>query len=108
MRFKFSCRSDEVREEVLAPLVESGLSHVYLGVEAGDPEALKTLNKRITPEVHYCAGQILRRLDLSFDFGFMLLEPWSTLSTVRNNLHFLREFCAGVFVRLCFRIGRHL
>lgn len=94
MRFKFSCRSDEVREEVLAPLIESGLSHVYLGVEAGDPEALKTLNKLITPETHFRAGRILRRLNLSFDFGFMLLEPWSTLSTVRNNLLFLREFCA--------------
>lgn len=95
MRFKFSCRSDEVLEEVLAPLVESGLSHVYLGVEAGDPEALKTLNKHITPEVHFRAGGTLRRLELSFDFGFMLLEPWSTLSTVRNNLQFLREFCDG-------------
>ncbi len=94
MRFKFSCRSDEVREDVLGPLVEAGLSHVYLGVEAGDPEALKTLNKHITPEVHLHAGKILRRLDLTFDFGFMLLEPWSTVSTVRNNLHFLREFCS--------------
>ena len=95
LRFKFSCRSDEVREEVLVPLIEAGLSHVYLGVEAGDPEALKTLNKRISPDVHVRAGEILRRLDLSFDFGFMLLEPWSTLSTVRNNLRFLREFCYG-------------
>ncbi len=95
MRFKFSCRSDEVREDVLAPLIEAGLSHVYLGVEAGDPESLKTLNKRITPEIHVRAGEILRRLELSFDFGFMLLEPWSTMTTVRNNLRFLREFCAG-------------
>lgn len=95
MRFKFSCRSDEVREEVLAPLIEAGLSHVYLGVEAGDPDSLKTLNKRITPDVHLRAGEILRRLELSFDFGFMLLEPWSTLGTVRNNLRFLREFCDG-------------
>jgi radical SAM superfamily enzyme YgiQ (UPF0313 family) len=95
MRFKFSCRSDEVREDVLAPLVAAGLTHVYLGVEAGDPEALKTLNKHITPEVHFRAGEVLRRLRLSFDFGFMLLEPWSTTETVRNNLRFLREFCAG-------------
>lgn len=94
MRFKFSCRSDEVREEVLLPLMEAGLTHVYLGVEAGDPEALKTLNKLITPEVHVRAGEVLRRLDMSFDFGFMLMEPWSTLSSVRNNLRFLREFCA--------------
>lgn len=94
MRFKFSCRSDEVREEVLAPLMEAGLTHVYLGVEAGDPEALKTLNKLITPETHFRAGEVLRRLDLSFDFGFMLMEPWSTLPSVRNNLRFLRDFCA--------------
>lgn len=95
MRFKISCRSDECREDVLAALQEGGLTHVYLGVEAGDPDALKTLNKLITPEVHFRAGQVLRKLGLSFDFGFMLLEPWSTTNTVRNNLRFLREFCAG-------------
>lgn len=95
MRFKFSCRSDEVREETLEPLIEAGLTHVYLGVEAGDPESLKTLNKLITPEVHVRAGEILRRLALTFDFGFMLMEPWSTLSSVRNNLRFLRQFCVG-------------
>lgn len=94
MRFKFSCRSDEVREETLEPLIEAGLTHVYLGVEAGDPDSLKTLNKLITPEVHVHAGEVLRRLDLTFDFGFMLMEPWSTLASVRNNLAFLREFCA--------------
>jgi anaerobic magnesium-protoporphyrin IX monomethyl ester cyclase len=93
MRFKFSCRSDEVREEVLKPLMEAGLTHVYLGVEAGDPDSLKTLNKLITPQVHKRAGEVLRRLDLSFDFGFMLMDPWSTLTSVRNNLAFLRDFC---------------
>ncbi len=95
LRFKFSCRSDEVREDVLAPLVEAGLIHVYLGVEAGDPHSLETLNKHMTPEVHVRAGQVLRRLNLSFDFGFMALDPWSTLSSLRNNLRFLREFCSG-------------
>ena len=94
LRFKFSCRSDEVREDTLAPLIEAGLAHVYLGVEAGDADSLKTLNKHITPETHVRAGEILRRLDLTFDFGFMLLEPWSTLASVRNNLSFLRDFCA--------------
>jgi radical SAM superfamily enzyme YgiQ (UPF0313 family) len=95
MRFKFSCRSDECREDVLTPLVEAGLTHIYLGVEAGDPQALKTLNKLITPEVHVGAGEVIRRLGISFDFGFMLLEPWSTMSTVKNNLTFLREFSRG-------------
>lgn len=106
MRFKISCRSDEVREEVLVPLIEAGLAHVYLGVEAGDADELKTLNKHLTSDVHFRAGEILRRLNLSFDFGFMLLEPWSTTSTVRNNLQFLREFCAGGYAAAGF--GRTL
>ena len=94
MRFKISCRSDEVSEEALAPLISAGLCHVYLGVESGDPDDLVALDKRLRPEVHLRAGEVLRRLDLSFDFGFMLLEPWSTLATARNNLQFLRRFTA--------------
>lgn len=94
MRFKIACRSDEVREAVLAPLVAAGLCHVYLGVESGDEANLADLNKLLKPDVHLRAGDILRRLDLSFDFGFMLLEPWSTLATARHNLEFLRRFTA--------------
>ena len=92
MRFKIACRSDEIREDLLEPLIDAGLCHVYLGVESGDPDDLAALNKRLTPGVHLRAGDILRRLDVSFDFGFMLLEPWSTLATARNNLQFLRRF----------------
>jgi radical SAM superfamily enzyme YgiQ (UPF0313 family) len=93
VRFKFSCRSDEVCDETLEPLIEAGLTHIYLGVEAGDPDSLKVLNKHITPEVHLRAGEVLRHLDIGFDFGYMIMEPWSTVSTVRNNLLFLKEFC---------------
>jgi radical SAM superfamily enzyme YgiQ (UPF0313 family) len=92
MRWKIACRSDEVRADVLAPLVAAGLCHVYLGVESGDETNLASLNKRLKPEVHVRAGEILRELDLSFDFGFMLLEPWSTMDTARNNMEFLRAF----------------
>jgi anaerobic magnesium-protoporphyrin IX monomethyl ester cyclase len=91
LRWKISCRSDEVRAPVLAPLVAAGLTHVYLGVEAGDDEDLKHLNKLLKPDVHLQAGEVLRGLGLSFDFGFMLLNPWSTTASVRHNLHFLRR-----------------
>jgi anaerobic magnesium-protoporphyrin IX monomethyl ester cyclase len=92
MRWKISCRSDEVSVDALAPLVEAGLTHVYMGVESGDADDLERLNKRLKPDVHLRAGDVLRRLDVSFDFGFMLLQPWSTAATVRNNLAFLRAF----------------
>jgi anaerobic magnesium-protoporphyrin IX monomethyl ester cyclase len=92
LRWKISCRSDEVRVESLAPLVEAGLTHVYMGVESGDPDDLVHLNKRLSPGTHLMAGEVLRGLGLSFDYGFMLLQPWSTLATIRNNVTFLREF----------------
>lgn len=92
MRWKIACRSDEVHPEVLAPLVAAGLCHVYLGVESGDETNLASLNKLLKPEVHERAGRVLRKLDLSFDFGYMLLEPWSTLATARNSMEFVRRF----------------
>lgn len=92
MRWKIACRSDEIRTDLLAPLVAAGLCHVYMGVEGGDNASLAALNKHVKPEVHLRAGQILRGLDVSFDFGFMLLEPWSTLQTARTNMKFLRRF----------------
>jgi anaerobic magnesium-protoporphyrin IX monomethyl ester cyclase len=92
LRWKLSCRSDEVRHASLAPLREAGLTHVYLGVESGSEANLENLNKLLEPEAHLRAGRILRELGISFDFGFMLLEPWSTFATVLENVAFLREF----------------
>jgi anaerobic magnesium-protoporphyrin IX monomethyl ester cyclase len=102
LRWKISCRSDEIRAGVLEPLVAAGLTHVYMGVESGDPEQLVRLNKRLTPDVHLRAADILRTLGLSFDFGFMLLEPWSTFATVRSNLDFLRRFVGDGAAVVCF------
>jgi radical SAM superfamily enzyme YgiQ (UPF0313 family) len=90
--FKISCRSDEVRVDVLAPLTRAGLCHVYMGVESGDPDALTRMNKFLEPETHLAAGAVLRRLGLTFNFGFMLLDPDSTFAEVGNNLRFLERF----------------
>lgn len=98
VRFKISCRSDEIKPQVLEPLVAAGLAHVYLGVESGDAGDLKHLNKLLEPETHLRAGEILRSLDLTFDFGFMLLEPWSTVGSARRNSAFLRRFAADGWI----------
>jgi hypothetical protein len=63
-----------------------------MGVENGDPQGLINMNKRINPEQHLRAGRILKELGLSFDFGFMLLDPYSTFTMVRNNIDFLETF----------------
>jgi hypothetical protein len=90
--FKISCRSDEVHYDTMARLAEAGLTHVYMGVENGDDRGLANMNKMMKASAHLAAGDILRSLDMSFDFGFMLLEPYSTIEIVRNNIAFLDSY----------------
>lgn len=90
--FKISCRSDEITEDVLKRLVAGGLTHVYMGVESGDEEGLLNMSKRLKPEAHLKAGRILKQVGLSFDFGFMLVDPYSTIRSIRQNIDFLESF----------------
>ena len=90
--FKISCRSDEIREDIIERLKRGGLTHVYMGVESGDEQGLKNMNKMLKPEKHLEAGRILKKAGLSFDFGFMLLEPWSDIRMTRANIDFLDAF----------------
>ena len=90
--FKISCRSDEVNVDVLSRLMQVGLTHVYMGVESGDEQGLLNMNKRILPEQHLKAGRLLKQLGLTFDFGFMLMDPYTTFESIRNNINFLDGF----------------
>ena len=90
--WKISCRSDEIRADVLERLIRGGLTHVYLGVESGDEKSLINMGKQMGPERHLQAGKALRDAGLSFDFGFMLLDPWSDIRAVRANIDFLDTF----------------
>ncbi|MDT4965638.1 MAG: anaerobic magnesium-protoporphyrin monomethyl ester cyclase [Acidobacteriota bacterium] len=92
MAFKISCRSDEIHEDVIERLIAGGLTHVYMGVESGDEEGLLNMSKRLKPEAHLRAGRILKEFGLSFDFGFMLVDPYSTFRSIRQNVDFLEAF----------------
>jgi hypothetical protein len=87
-----SCRSDEIEEATIRRLMAGGLTHVYMGVESGDEIGLSNMNKMIKPDTHLRAGRVLKSLGLSFDFGFMLLDPYSTFASIRNNIDFLEAF----------------
>lgn len=90
--WKMSCRSDEIRPDIVERLRAGGLTHVYMGVESGDEQGLRNMNKMLKPEAHLRAGEVLREAGLSFDFGFMLLDPWSDVRMVRSNVDFLDAF----------------
>jgi radical SAM superfamily enzyme YgiQ (UPF0313 family) len=89
--WKISCRVDDVEADVFARCKALGLMSVYVGVESGSPEGLVTLNKRVTVEQNLAALTTLKEVGLAYDMGFMLLDPETTITELRDNLCFLRK-----------------
>jgi anaerobic magnesium-protoporphyrin IX monomethyl ester cyclase len=81
----------------------AGLYFVYMGLESGTEEGPKTLNKQITVERNLRAVEILKNLDIAYQFGFMLFEPSSTFASVKENLKFLHAIVddGSVAVTFC-------
>ena len=92
--WKVSCRSDEVDIETFRFMKKHGLFLVYLGIESGTDSGLKMMKKNITPSVNFEAVAILKELEIRYDFGFMLFDPYSTWESIRENLHFLETICS--------------
>ncbi len=88
--WKISCRVDEVHPELFSEMQAAGLYLVYLGIESGTDTGLETLNKQVSVADNLRAIATLKRLGLSFGYGFMLFDPSSTFESVRTNVNFLR------------------
>jgi anaerobic magnesium-protoporphyrin IX monomethyl ester cyclase len=91
--WKINCRPDEVDYDSFALMKNHGLYLVYLGIEDGTDTGLSRLNKHMTIEECMEGINILKNLDIGFDYGFMLFQPSSTYSSVNENLTFLRQIC---------------
>jgi anaerobic magnesium-protoporphyrin IX monomethyl ester cyclase len=95
IRWKISCRVDDVNSELLRGCQNRGLIYIYLGVESGNDAGLITLNKQITVNQNIQAIETLKRIGVSFDMGFMMFDPDSTINSVRQNIRFLRRVTSG-------------
>jgi len=103
--WKISCRGEYVENELFTRLRDAGLFLVYMGIESGDEEGLKVLNKEMTVAQNLQAVKMLKELGILVSYGFMLFDPSSTFESVRRNVGFLRNIvgdgrAAAVFSRM--------
>lgn len=89
IRWKISCRVDDVEPSLFREMASHGLFAVYLGVESGNETGLKTLNKQTTVGRNLEAIETLKAMGFALSAGFMLFDPSSTFLTVRENIRFL-------------------
>lgn len=100
--WKINCRPDEVDKTLFERMKDAGLFLVYLGIEAGTDVDLDLMNKHTSAKTNLRAAEILNDLDIGFDFGFMLLHPYSTIQSVRDNLLFLFQLCGSGYSSVTF------
>jgi len=100
--WKINCRADDVEEESFSFMKEHGLYLVFLGLEDGTDTGLKKLNKQSTVTKNVEGLNILRKLDIGFDYGFMLFQPDTTFRSLNENLQFLRQVCGDGYTPVTF------
>ncbi|HCU19486.1 MAG TPA: hypothetical protein DF818_09480 [Bacteroidales bacterium] len=91
--WKISCRTDEIEEAAFTLMKNNGLFMVFIGIEEGTDDGLKMMNKGVTVTQNFNGINILKKLGIGFDFGFMIFHPSTTHRSFIENLSFLKEIC---------------
>ncbi len=89
--FGIECRANDVEEKTFSALVNAGLKQVFLGIESGSQTSLNRFKKGVSVEVNKHAIQTIRRFGIEPSLGFIMFEPYSTLTNIRANFDFLKE-----------------
>jgi anaerobic magnesium-protoporphyrin IX monomethyl ester cyclase len=89
--WKINCRPDQVDYKSFALMKAHGLFLVFLGIDDGTDSGLSGINKNMTVAKSLNGINNLKKLDISFDYGFMLFQPSSTFETINKNLDFLGQ-----------------
>jgi radical SAM superfamily enzyme YgiQ (UPF0313 family) len=100
--WKINCRPDEIEEETFSMMKRNGLFLIFLGIEDGTDAGLKRLNKNMTVPKTLNSVNILKKLKIGFDYGFILFQPQTTYKSLNVNLDFLRQICGDGYTPVSF------
>jgi len=89
--FGIEGRVNDIHDETIGPLVEAGLRHILIGIESGRDDSLRRMNKMTTVAENERALEVLRRHGIEPNVGFIMFEPDSTVSDIRENFEFLKR-----------------
>lgn len=76
---------------LIKALKAAGLVEVYIGLESGNEEILKRMHKGMSKEQALRATKLLEEEGIFYEFGFMMITPWSTEETVNGSVNLLRQ-----------------
>jgi hypothetical protein len=89
-----------VDPEVFRVLQEIGLLRIYLGIEAGCSQGLRTLGRSVDLETNHRALSYMREMDVYTCYNMLIFDPDSTAASLRASLGFWRQY-AEVPMNFC-------
>ena len=90
---EWSCltKANLVSKEILMKMKKAGCWQVLFGLESGDTEILKSLNKGITLEQGEKAVKLAKKVGLSVRADFLMGVPGENLTTMGKTLEFAKK-----------------
>jgi anaerobic magnesium-protoporphyrin IX monomethyl ester cyclase len=86
-----AARIDQIEEELLTELKDSGLDAIILGIESGSPRILEIMGKRITPEDTARAVHLIKKHGIRALGFFMAGIPDETEEDLRMTMDLIRR-----------------
>lgn len=94
-RWRAFVRVDTIDPETADMLARSGCRECLLGVESGDEELLRRMNKKTTPQDVLRAVGALNRVGINTQSTFLVGFPGETETTVRHTIDLLNAYPTG-------------
>ncbi len=90
LRFQWEClgRVDAMDYATALEMKRAGCTRIFFGIESGNDQILKLMNKKITPEQARNAVETAHRAGLQVGAFFILFYPGDTDDTVLDTLRF--------------------
>lgn len=90
--YRILCRADSFNNNnmfLLDKLVETGLSHIYFGIESGSQNSLDIYNKKITVEDNKKAVDLIKSKNIELTLGYIMFNPYSSFQDIIESTLFL-------------------
>lgn len=87
--FHAEARVDSISESVIKKLKEVGLDNLFIGFESANLATLKKYRKGHTKEQAEAALKILRDLDVTVEYGYIMIDPELTYEQLDENVRWI-------------------
>jgi anaerobic magnesium-protoporphyrin IX monomethyl ester cyclase len=91
LTWECNSRADLVDRDTIKYMRKSGCRNIKIGVEAGDDDTLRKLNKNISIQKVQKAAKILRKSKVHWTAYFMMGLPGEKASEIENTFRFMKK-----------------